>query len=191
MTKKRRFAIVLLVGVAIGIACGIGGFTQLDGALTAGSPQHVPGRFQVSLGSGQWEIYQLTGTTAGTSVGGISATFTKEQPPSLTAAMVTVTAADGRELPVQNHSADTTETLQRGSDIFTGVATFQAPGAGKYSLSVAGPGAAAIVVGRPVRAIFTMLLPWFGGGLVGGLCVLVGLIGVIVAHRRKVEQVRI
>lgn len=183
--RKRRFAIVLVAGFAIAIGCGVGGFTKIAGAINQGAPQHIPGRFQASLGSGQWEIYQLTGTKTGASVGGFSASFSTQQPASLAAAMVTVTSSGGGQLPVQSQSADTTETLQRGSEIYTGVAAFQAPSAGEYSLSVDSPDAGTIVVARPVLSIFVTLLPWIGGGLLGGLCVLVGLIGVIVAHRRN------
>src|SRR5271165_6235258 len=36
--------------------------------------------------------------------------------------MLTVMAPGGSQLPVQNQSTGTTETLQRGSDVYTGVA---------------------------------------------------------------------
>jgi hypothetical protein len=185
MTLKRRFAIVLIAGVAIAIGCWVGGFTQFLGTIKSGAPLSVPGQFQVSLGSGQWEIYQLTGTSSGASVGGFSASVTRDQAAFLTAAMVTVTAADGSQQPVQNQSAHTTETLQQGSDIYTGVATFRTPRAGKYSISVESSSAGSIIVARPILSVFLALLPWIAGGLLGCLCVLIGLIGVIVAHRRN------
>jgi hypothetical protein len=185
MTRKRLFAIVLTAGAAIVIGCWVGGFTQFAGALTSGAPQHVPGRFHVSLGSGQWEIYQLTGTTTSASVGAFSASVTNQQAASLTATMVTVTTASGSQLPVRNQSAGATETLRRGSDDYTGVATFRAASAGEFSVSVDSPDAGSIVVARPILSVFLALLPWIGGGLLGGACLVVGLIGVIVAHRRN------
>jgi len=185
MTRKRRFAIVLIAGAAIAVGCGLGGFLQFAGSITSAVPQHVPGRFEVSLGSGQWEIYQLTGTQTGVSVGGLSVSVTNQQAVSLTASMVTVTAVGGSQLPVQNQSVGTTQTLQRGSDIYVGVATFRAPSAGKYSLSVDSSGPGSVVVARPFLSTLVALLPWLGGGLLGFACAVVGLIGVIVTHRRN------
>src|SRR5271169_3529756 len=118
MMRKRRFSIVLIAGAAITIGCALAGYWQLAGTITAAVPRPVPGRFDVSLGTGQWEIYQLTGTQTGASVGGVSVNVTHHQAPSLTAAMLTVTAPGGSQLPVQNQSAGTTETLQQGSEIY-------------------------------------------------------------------------
>lgn len=185
MTKKRRFAIILLVGAAIITGCAIGGIVQLAGAISSATPQPIPGRFQVSLGSGQWEIYQLTGTQSGVSVGGVSVNVTHYQAPSVTASMVTITSSGGTQVPVQNQSGNTTQTLQRGPDIYAGIASFQAPTAGNYFVSVVNSGAGVIVVSRPVLSYFVALLPWLGGGPFGLACLLIGLIGVIVAHRRS------
>jgi hypothetical protein len=185
MTNKRRFAIILLAGAAIVAGCAIGGTIQLTGAITSAAPQPIPGRFQISLGSGQWEIYQLTGTQSGVSVGGISVNATNFNAPSLGASTVTITGADGAQVGVQYQSGNTTQTLQKGSDIYTGVASFQAPKAGKYSVSVINSGAGAVVISRPVLSYFVAMLPWLGGGLLGGACLLIGLIGVIIAHRRN------
>jgi hypothetical protein len=194
MTKKRRFAIILLAGAAIITGCAIGGSVQLAGVISSASPQPIPGRFQVSLGSGQWEIYQLTGTRSGVSAGGVSVNVTHFQALSLTASMVTITGANGAQVPVETQSGDyeagsaqvsTIQTLQKGSDIYTGVATFQVPAAGSYVVSVVNSSAGAVVVSRPVLSDFAALLPWLGGGLLGAVCLLIGLIGVIVAHRRS------
>ena len=184
MSRKRRFAIVLIAGAALTVACGVIGGVQLAGAITSVSPQPVPGQFHISLASGQWEIYELIGTRSGVSAGGVSFSVTHEQAPIITASMVTVTAPGGIELPVQNQSGNTTQTLQNGSSIYTGVANFQAPRAGNYSVSVAAPGASVVVVARPVLAELRALLPWIAGALLGAACALIGLIGVIVAHRR-------
>jgi hypothetical protein len=188
MTRKRRFAIVLVAGAAIAVACGLGGYLQFAGTISSAVPQAIPGQFHLSLGTGQWEIYQLTGTQSGGSFGPASFTVTNNQAPSLTASMVTVTAPGGSQVPVQDQSATSTQTLQKGSDIYTGVASFQAPTAGDYSVSVAGSGASAVVVARPVLSFFRALLPWLAGGLLGLACVVVGLIGVIVAHRRHPQR---
>jgi hypothetical protein len=194
MTKKRRFAIILLAGAATIVGCAIGGSVQLVGVISSATPQPIPGRFHVSLGSGTWEIYELTGTRSGVSAGGVSVNVTHFQAPSVTASMVTITGADGAQVPVQTQSGDyqagsarisTTQTLQKGSDIYTGIATFQVPAAGNYLVSVVNSGAGAIVVSRPVLSDFAALLPWLGGGLLGAVCLLIGLIGVIVAHRRS------
>jgi type IV secretory pathway TrbL component len=115
MTKKRRFAIILLGGAAIIAGCAIGGTVQLAGTITSATPQPIPGRFQESLGSGQWEIYQLTGTQSGVSAGGVSVNVTHFGPPSLAASMVTITSASGAQVTVQNQSGNSTQTIQKGS----------------------------------------------------------------------------
>jgi ABC-type glycerol-3-phosphate transport system substrate-binding protein len=183
MTKKRRFAIILLGGAAIIAGCAIGGTVQLAGTITSATPQPIPGRFQESLGSGQWEIYQLTGTQSGVSAGGVSVNVTHFGPPSLAASMVTITSASGAQVAVQNQSGNSTQTIQKGSAIYTGVASFQVPAAGNYVVSVFNSGAGAVVISRPVLADFVALLPWLAGGLLGAVCLLIGLIGIIVAHR--------
>ena len=184
MTKRRSLG-VLLAGIVIAVICGTFAAVQFVGAVRSVTPQRVPGRFQVTLGSGRWDVYQLTGTTSGTSVGGVSVTRTYQQAPTIDSSMLTVTGAGGRRLPVQDRSANTVETLQLGSDLYTGVASFQAPGPARYAVTVDSPGPAEVVLARPVLSLFEDALPWLAGALAGALVFLVGLIMLIVIHRRN------
>src|SRR6516165_5138862 len=96
--SKQPFAIVLIGGAALLVACGAIGGLRLAAAINSAAPQPIPGRFDVSLGPGQWEIYQLTGSRSGSSFGGASVSITNNQPASLTASMVRVTAPGGHQV---------------------------------------------------------------------------------------------
>jgi hypothetical protein len=184
MTNRRALG-VLLAGVVIAATCGAFAAVQFIGTVHSAVPQRVPGRFQVTLASGRWDLYQLTGITSGTSVGGVSVTETNQQAPTIDSSMLTVTGAGGRQLPVQNWSGNGVETLQLGSDLYTGVVSFRAPGPARYAVTVDSPGPAEVVIARPVLSVFEDALPWLAGALAGGLCFVVGLIMLIVIHRRN------
>ena len=184
MTTKRRYVIVVLAGVAIAAACGAFAIVQFIGAVKSAVPQRVPGRFQIALSSGQWDVYQLTGRSSGSNIGGVSVTVAHQLAPTLDSSMMTVTAPDGRQLAVQNRSASSVETLQLGSDLFTGVASFQAPDSGRYSVTVDSRTSTDVVIARPVLSVLGAALPWLGGAAAGGLCVLIGLVLLTLDHRQ-------
>jgi hypothetical protein len=184
MTAKRGLVVLVVAGAAVVAVCITFATLQFRAGVTAAVPQRVPGRFQIALSSGQWDVYQLTGITSGTSVGGVSFTVTRQQAATVDAAMMHVIAPDGRRLEVQNQSGNTVETLQLDSDQYTGVASFQAPESGRYSVTVDGGGEADVVIARPVLSVFRALLPWAGAALAGALCVLIGLLLLTFRHRR-------
>jgi hypothetical protein len=66
-----------------------------------------------------------------------------------------------------------------------GVASFQVPEAGRYSVAVDSRGSAEVVIARPVLSVFGAVLPRVGGAAAGGLCVLVGLLVLTLNHGRR------
>ena len=185
MKAKHRSVILIVAGAAVVAVCVSFAIVQFSGALKSAVSHRVPGRFQIALSSGRWEVYQLTGNRTGTSVGGVSYTVTHQQAPILDSSALTVTAPDGRQLPVANRSGNSVETLQLGSEIFTGVASFQAPDSGGYFVKVGGRGSADVVIARPVLSVIVAALPWLGGAAAGALCVLIGLVLLLTGRRRS------
>lgn len=61
-----------------------------------------------------------------------------------------VIAPEGRRLKVQNRTENSVDTLQLDSDVYTGVASFQAPESGRYSATADSRVSADVVNARPV-----------------------------------------
>jgi hypothetical protein len=102
----------------------------------------------------------------------------------LSSATIAVTAPDGRPVTVQDQSANGTESLQRGPDLYTGVAGFEAATSGPYSVTVRSDRPGEVIVGRPVLAGLVPVLLWGIGALAGAACVALGLILLTLQYRR-------
>ena len=182
MTRRRLNIVVVLIGV-----CALAGFGAVAAAkataLGSGSPRHVPGQFRETLSAGRWDFYELTGSTSGTSVGPFSYSVTHQQSALLNASAISVTAPGGQPLSVHDQATNTTETIRKGPDIYTGVGNFDAPSAGRYSITVSSDGPGEVILARPILTEFVGLLPWVGGALAGALCIALGLILLTFGHR--------
>jgi hypothetical protein len=140
--------------------------------------------FRETLSAGRCDFYQLTGTTTGTSVGPLSYSVTHRRSPSLNVSGISVTAPDGQPVPMQDQASNTTETIQRGSDLYTGVANFDAPSSGSYSITVNSEGPGQVILARPVLSELVGLLPW-AGGAPGTVCIALGLILLTLGYRHR------
>jgi hypothetical protein len=184
MNRKRRHAGILVIGI-----CALVGFGAVAGvraaSLGAGSPRPVPGHFRESLSAGRWEFYELTGITRGGSAGPFSYNVTHGRSPVLGAAAISVTAPGGQPVAVHGQPGNTTETIQRGADIYTGVAGFDAQRSGRYAITVSSAGPGRVILARPVLSQLLALLPWAGGSLAGAVCIALGLILLTLGNRRR------
>jgi hypothetical protein len=177
MASSRRYVYMMLVGAGIALACvAVGAAHFPNGALRPSVTRQVPGRFDLSLSAGPWAVYQLTGDTHVTYVGGVSVNVTHQGAPTVDSSMMAVTAPGGHQLPVHSWSLNSVETLQEGSKLFTAVASFGVPTSGDYVVSVHSPSPAYVVVARPLSSVVVAALPWLGGVLAGGICSVVGLL---------------
>jgi hypothetical protein len=183
MTKKVRYVVVALVGLCVGL--GLGAVADGKSPFGPGHPRPVPGQFRQSLSGGHWNVYELTGTRHGRSIGSFSYSVSSGHAPALTPSMITVTGPGGRGVPVTGQPADVTETLQKSGNTYTAVANFNAPRAGTYSVAVASPGPDRVLLARPLWSGLAAFLPWAAGALAGALCFLIGLIMLIVEYRRS------
>ena len=183
MTRRRLCVGVLLIGV-----CALAGFGTVAvvkaASLGSGSPRHVPAQFRESLSAGRWDIYELTGTTTGSSAGPLSYSVTHRRSPAMGVSLISVTAPDGQPVPMLGQAANVTETIQKGPDLYTGVANFDAPSSGRYSITINTNGPGQVILARPVLPEFVSLLPWAGGALGGAVCIALGLILLTLGYRR-------
>jgi hypothetical protein len=184
VTRKRLYVAVLMIGV-----CALVGFGATAAVRAAsfgsGSPRPVPAQFRETLAAGRWDFYELTGTTRGTAAGPLSPSVTHQRFPDLSSSAIAVTAPDGRSVPVHAQSSNNTESLQRGPDLYTGVANFEAPAPGRYSVTVSSGRPGQVILARPVLADFAAVLPWGIGALAGAMCVALGLILLTLEYRRR------
>lgn len=184
MTRKRRYVGILLIGICALV--GFGAVAAVRGAsLGSGTPRPVPGHFRESLSAGNWEFYELTGITSGGSVGPLTYTFTHGRAPVLGPAAISVTAPGGQPVAMHGRTGNTTETIQRGGDIYTGVAGFDAQSTGRYAITVSSADPGQVILARPVLSQLLGLLPWAGGALAGAVCIAIGLILLTLGNRRS------
>jgi hypothetical protein len=136
----------------------------------------VPGEHRISLSSGTHVIFQRAGIS--------SDALTVDERIDLDA--ITVTSVDGRELTVRQPGT-LTETLARDSTTYIGVARFDVPSAGEYTVRISGSRNTEIIVTRSLGATARSVLGWLAAGLAAGAAIVAGIIVIIVgwlAHRR-------
>jgi len=140
----------------------------------------------VHLARGDWEIYELTGTVSGSSVGAFSYSKVNEGPVTIDSTDIRVMAPEGGVVsPRQRFSTTSFETYSTGSLIYTGVASFHARAAGSYQISITSSQPGRVIVARPPLAGIASVLGWAIGGIVGGVLFIVGLIMLILDLDRR------
>ncbi len=103
--------------------------------------------------------------------------------PTIAASAITVTAADGRSVPVR---AASTHRRQEGSSAMVAAARFTTPAAGTYEARVAGGDRTALSVERPGASVWT----WLGRGALSILTVTVGVALLLVVLLRARSERR-
>jgi hypothetical protein len=170
MTGNRVCGFLRVVGAIAAVACAGVLTLQLRVDFGPSVAQQVPGRFDASLTSGKWAVYQLTGQSSGHSAGGFSVSISRQQSPTLTSSMIGVVAPDRRRLLVAPWPGDNVETVEKNSRIYTAVASFDAPAAGSYALTIGGRGRGYVLVARPLLSLVRVALPWLAGIAAGIMC---------------------
>lgn len=184
---RRRVAIALLViGAAVAVPCGVVAALSAKNDLKIVGSAATPSQFEVTIRSGEWEIYEQTGTVSGGSIGFFHYSSTTGQPLDIDASDIRVEDSQGIALALRrrfsNHSFDTYDT---GSHIYTGVASFEAPSAGRYSVAVTSPGSDTVIVARRPLAAVAASVPLIIGAAAGGVAFVVGLILLILDLDRR------
>jgi hypothetical protein len=170
----------MVTGAAVAIAAGVVAGTSITKTLQVQAASSVPGSFDTQLASGQWEIYELTGTVNGSTVGPFS--YSEETDGSVTIDSTDIRVMDPERRLVaarERFSPTSSQTYTSGSRLYTGVASFDVTAPGTYHVSVASSQPAQIIVARPPFAGLGRVLGWIIAAVVGGAVFLLGLIMLI------------
>lgn len=177
----RASLIVLALGIAASIAGGVGAGVTIVTNVFDAPVVNLPATLHRHLDAGSYEVYQRTGSQRS----GSGFSFSQSGPTALTPADVTVTAADGTQLPVEPPGA-MTETITRGSATYTGAARFRVHAGGDYRIDIRAPGGMPqAVVSRTLGDTFRRSAGWFTGAGLGVVLAGVGLVLLLVGVLRR------
>jgi hypothetical protein len=164
-------------GLLIGIVAVVAIVIPLVGSFT--SPVYpAPGNIRVHLKHAKYTVYQRTGTRSGLRSSTLDPPAVALEPGS-----VSVTAPDGLSIPVLDDPD--TETLTRGSAIYSGTLVFEPPVAGEYDLAFNNPVPTNVVVARSLGDAIRSVAGWFGVGALGGAVMVTGVVMWIVGATRR------
>jgi len=171
---------VLAFGIAIALAGALGAWRALGPTLFTSSAYTVPTTIDRHLDSGDYEVYQRTGTHD--RVPGFSTT--EEAPITIGPDDVVVVGSDGNALPVE--IADTTETVSRNRATYTGAVWFHVSSAGTYRISIRSTGGFdEVLITSTIGDAFRRAALWLATAVVGGLVAATGLVLLIVGASRR------
>lgn len=173
--------IVLGAGVAIAIAGGVGTGVKVAHSVFSSPVFSLPAHLHRHLDKGTYQVYQRTGDTHR----GNGFTFSNGGPPGLGPSDVTVTSVTGESVPT-SYPGNLTETINRGSGIYTGAVRFDVPSAGDYDIAIrAQGGIPQAIVTRTLGDTVRGAVPWLLTVAAGVLLATVGLVMLIVGIVRR------
>lgn len=182
--RVRTAVVVALIGLLAAVP-GIVGVVHTFGDVLSSPAYQVPATLRLDLGSGDYTIYQRSGTRD--SYGPL--TVTRGADVELTPADVQITAPDGSDVPVAPRAAN--ETITTGTTEYVSALRFRADRAGRYTIRIESPAPTAVKVQRPLVAQLRRSLPWLGLVGLGGLLVVTGTVLFVVgALRRNADRRR-
>lgn len=188
--RRHLFLAVTIVGALVAIPCAVVAGIHTERSLTVVASKRTPARFQVSLASGEWELFEQTGTISGVSGGAFSFTKTSSHPLDFGSGDVQVMSPSGHPLTLrQSFTPNSVDTYQTSKAIFTGVVKFTAPVSGSYQIQVASPQEDRVIISRPPLYGLGQIIGWIVGAAVGAVALTVGLILFILALSRERKAV--
>lgn len=176
----RTSFIVLGIGIALGVTGGVIAGVTFFRAVLGGPAVSLPAHIHRHLDAGNYEIFQRTGTRAleddPSSIGDFA---------SLVPDNVRIRTSDGLTVPSES-TTDVTETINRGTGVFSGAVKFHAPRSTDYDIDIDYSGGEPfVVIDRTFGDSFRRALPWVGLGGAGALIATVGLVLLIVGIVRR------
>jgi hypothetical protein len=179
--SRRRSLSVLGAGLVLGVISAVGVVPVIQDSLD-GPRFATPSSQELTLDTGTWVVFERTGSTHG----GAGFTFSEGTSVSLSPRDVTVT---GPSEPVvrSDLGGNSSETVTRGSAVYTGALRFDVTTKGRYTVTVSHEGE--VLVARPLSHVFSRW-PFLVAGVVGGAAVIAGVVMWIVGagHRREVRK---
>jgi hypothetical protein len=177
----RTSFVVLGIGIAVAIVGGVGTGVTIGRSVFNSPVVSLPAQLHRHLDPGTYQVYQRTGEARG----GNAFTFSNNTPPSLSPSDVRVTSANGVSVPTEL-PGNVTETINRGSGIYTGAVRFHIDSGGDYVITVqAGGGIPQAIVMRTLGDTARAAAGWLVLLFIGGLAAAVGLVMLIVGIVRR------
>jgi hypothetical protein len=173
MTSLAVIAIGMVTAAVAVIAIAI----PLVGTFT--SPSYaVPGDLSLHLHHARYTVYQHSGSRS--TFGSVTSdpSTVRIDPSALS-----IKGSDGSTVAV--FADPNSETLTRGSDVYSGALVFNVPADGTYDLTFANPTSTTVVVARSLSDALHGALKWFGVGAFGGMLVVAGVVLLIVGATRR------
>lgn len=168
---------ILVVGIVAAVTGGVVAGVGLVRTVTSSRTMNVPGRATFHLASGDYLLYEYTGTREG-GTGARAGTVTIE------AYGVQITDSKGATVAVRQADG-ATETLTRGSRTYTGAVAFSIHHTDDYTFVVLDSARSTALVGRSLGDTFRRALPWITLGILGGLVAVAGVTMIIVGSVRR------
>jgi hypothetical protein len=177
---------LMVIGVAVVIPCGMVAGGAAKNSLKIRAAWTAPGTVTAQLPSGQWEIYELTGTISGSSVGPVFYTHQTDGPVTIDSTDIQVTDPQGRAVPDRERFSPTSfQTYRTGSRIYTGVASFDVKSEGGYRITVATSESGHVILAKPPFADLGRSLKWILGAVTGAIVFVIGLVLLILDLDRR------
>jgi hypothetical protein len=131
------------------------------------------------LGSGEYRVYEGTGTTGGFG----STRFRDVGRVTIGPDNVDITDAAGRS--VATDFVSNSETITRGERVYTAAVAFHIDEAGDYTIALHPRFPIEFIIGRSLGDTFKTSAPWIGTAALGGLIFILGLVLLIVGRVRR------
>lgn len=178
--QLRTALAVIALGVAVAVVAGVGLVLRVVSVFSSPAVS-TPADLHRHLRPGTYEVYERTGSKSG--AGGFS--FTNDGPVTITPADVAVVGPDGRPVAV-GMPGTVSETVTRGSQIYTGAVRFTVVTSGVYDVRVRSTGGAGeVVVAETLGSTFRSGAQWFGVLGLGVFVMLVGFLLLLIGVLRR------
>ena len=168
----------LVLSVGLVASAGCPALIVVRGVRAISTPStSTPAVVERHLAHGTWVVFERTSTSGAT-----------DGTPDLAPSMVKVTGPDG---VTPTRVDDSSETLTRDDDVYSGAVAFTVRTPGDYAVAVTPPEAVPVILTRSLGDTIAGLVPLIVGGVLGGLLALTGIgLFIVGAVRRSRARAR-
>ena len=169
---------VIVAAVVVGAVCGFQTYRAFRSIADA-PVIATPARITLVASGGTYDVYERTGNRS--SSGGF--TFSNDRSTVLDPADVRVTGPGGVDVATRG-MGNTTETITKGTAVFTASVRFTASTPGTYTVTVGGT-PTQVLVARSFGGVFERIIGWLLGIIAAVLLFIAGVVLLIVGAVRR------
>jgi hypothetical protein len=174
--------IVLIIGIVIAGFGLVKAIAPIVRTLTSSHAFDTNTNSYQQLDKGKYLIYERTGSTG---FGGLGS---NDNPATITARDVRVTAPDGETIAVEDYTGGS-EKINNSNGSFVGAVTFTVPSSGQYLVRIDTQTPRTVLIAHPLINTVEESLPWWGVVVLGAAVAITGVVLWIVgASRRRRER---